>query len=212
MNEQQRRFVQEYLVDLNATEAAQRAGYSKKTADTQASRMLRNVKVKEAIEKGRQKQVARTEVRADKVIREYARIAFANMRTYLKFGPDGVEIADSETLSDDDMAAVAEVTQTVTECGRNIKFKLHSKTEALRDLGRHLALFVDRNEHTGKGGGPIIIDIESARRGLLGVLGDFRRRLGGSSSGESGPVEVDAAANEVLSRSANGEANGVHKP
>lgn len=58
----QQRFVDEYLIDLNATQAAIRAGYSEKTVEQQASRLLRNVKVRAVVEKGQAKAAQKLEV------------------------------------------------------------------------------------------------------------------------------------------------------
>lgn len=73
----QRLFVNEYLVDRNATQAAVRAGYSKRTANEQGSRLLANVSVSQAIEAATVKQVERLEVTADAVVAELWRIANA---------------------------------------------------------------------------------------------------------------------------------------
>lgn len=76
----QKRFCEEYLIDLNATQAAIRAGYSPKTAEQTASRLLRNVKVQEYIAK-RQKELSRsTEITQERVIKELALIAFLMRR------------------------------------------------------------------------------------------------------------------------------------
>lgn len=62
LSEKQKRFVLEYLIDLNATQAAIRAGYSEKTAQEQGSRLLSNVMVSEAISKGQAKAAKRAEI------------------------------------------------------------------------------------------------------------------------------------------------------
>lgn len=68
LNARQKRFVEEYLVDLNATQAAIRAGYSEKTAESQASRLLRNVKVAAAVEAGKAELSERTQVTQEWVV------------------------------------------------------------------------------------------------------------------------------------------------
>ncbi len=72
-------FVNEYLIDLNATQAAIRAGYSAKTADAQGSRMLGNVKVQQAIAEAMAERSKRTGVNQDRVVLELAKIAFVKM-------------------------------------------------------------------------------------------------------------------------------------
>ena len=76
----QQRFVDEYLIDLNATQAAIRAGYSKKTAQEQSSRLLSNVMVSAAVEAARKMQQERTQIAADAVLREAWNIAIADVR------------------------------------------------------------------------------------------------------------------------------------
>jgi phage terminase small subunit len=72
----QERFVAEYLVDLNATQAAVRAGYSRKTASSQGERLLRNVEVSKAIKAGQKKRVAKSEITAERVLTELAGVGF----------------------------------------------------------------------------------------------------------------------------------------
>ena len=74
----QKRFRDEYLIDLNATQAAIRAGYSSKTANEQGARLLANVSVQEAIAKATAERSKRTGISQDRVIQELARIAFVN--------------------------------------------------------------------------------------------------------------------------------------
>ena len=75
----QQLFATEYLIDLNATQAAIRAGYSKRTAESQGSRLLRNVKVKEHLSELGAKRSERCEITSDEVLHEIAKIAFVNL-------------------------------------------------------------------------------------------------------------------------------------
>lgn len=75
----QERFVDEFLVDLSATQAAIRAGYSRKTANRQGSRMLSNVDISEAIATARKKTPDKFEVTRDNVVRELVKIGFAEI-------------------------------------------------------------------------------------------------------------------------------------
>ena len=146
LSPKQRRFVDEYLVDLNATQAAIRAGYSAKTAKQIGSRLLTNVDIAAAIEQAMEARGTRTSVTADKVIKELARLGFSDMRRLMTWGPDGVRLLSSDDLDDDDALAVAEVTETTTKDGGSIKLKVHDKQAALVTLGRHLGLFLDKQE------------------------------------------------------------------
>ena len=153
----QARFVEEYLVDLNATQAATRAGYSERTANEQGARLLAHVSVAAAIAAAQQKRSKRTEITQDMVLREYAKIAFSDIRKVAKWGEsvairiegDGgeetilrhtVALLASDTLDADTAAAVEEV----SEGKQGLKIKMHDKKGALDSLARHLGMFVDR--------------------------------------------------------------------
>lgn len=152
-------FVQEYLVDLNATQAATRAGYSEKTAYSAGQRLLKNVEIQKAITAAKSKRSSRTEITADRVLQELARIGFADIRNAVawgrspvdteadeaqpnKLGIYPVELMPSNQMDDDTAAAVSEVSLTKT----GIKIKLHDKLGALEKIGKHLGMF------DGKGG------------------------------------------------------------
>jgi phage terminase small subunit len=147
----QTRFVEEYLVDLNGKQAAIRAGYSPKTAEVQASRLLRNAKVQAALESAIQARSKRTELSSDRVVEELARIAFANMHDYW---PRPGETIDLHRLDQDRTAAVEEIVihESVDPSGvlhRHIRLKLRDKQRALDSLARHLGIFTDRRGAEG---------------------------------------------------------------
>ena len=145
----QRAFVLEYLVDLNATQAAIRAGYSKKSAARIGVELLNKTQVSQAVAKAQERRAKKLEVNQETVIKELARIAFADPRSVFSWGPDGVMLRDSAELTDDEAVAVADVSETRTESGGSIKAKLHDKVKALELLGRHLGMFTDKLEHSG---------------------------------------------------------------
>ena len=153
----QQRFVEEYLVDLNATAAAARAGY--KEANKQGPRLLVNVGVAAAVQKAKDARSNRTEITADRVLKELGRIAFLDPRKVMKWGPDGVTFLDSDGLTDDEARCVAEASETVTESGGSIKVKLLDKLRALELIGKHLGMWVERHEHGGPGGGPVQVQV-----------------------------------------------------
>lgn len=165
----QARFIEEYLIDLNATQAAIRAGYSAKTAPEQASRLLSNVKVSTAVQAAMQARSSRTEITQDMVLRELAKIGFSDIRKVVRWGTTelhttedkdgeavtepyhGLRLVAADEIDDDTAAAIAEV----SEGREGLKVKFHDKKGALVDIGRHLGMFKDRVEHSGPDGGPI---------------------------------------------------------
>lgn len=153
----QERFVQEYLIDLNATQAAIRAGYSEKTARTIAAQNLAKVNVAEAIAEGQKTVAERNNITVDRVISELALIGFANMGDYMKPDQEGNPRLDFSDLTREQSAVLTEVTvdrryesgDDTTGYVDKVKFKLADKRAALVDLGRHLGAFTDRVEHVG---------------------------------------------------------------
>lgn len=159
----QQRFVEEYLVDLNATAAAQRAGYSAKTAAQVGYQLLQKPAVQEAIQAAMADRAKRTGVTQDRVVSELAKIAFTNGADYARVvtfrkGADGkvpmqiVELADTDDLTDDQRAAIS----CIEETKFGIKVNTYDKVRALELLGRHLGMF---DGHGGEeGGGVTLVD------------------------------------------------------
>jgi phage terminase small subunit len=148
-------FVKEYLVDLNATQAAVRAGYSKRTANSSGPALLQQTSVSNAIALAIDERAKRLEVAQDRVIRELARIAFGDLRDSAAWSADGIVFKDSSELTDDAAAAISEISENITEKGGTLRIKRYDKVKALELLGRHLGMFIDRTELTGKDGTPL---------------------------------------------------------
>ena len=158
-------FVAEYLTDFNATAAYRRAGYTARgnSAEVNASRLLKNAKVAAAIDEAIEERLRALGVTSYRVLEELSRLAFSDIRNYVKWGTANVSLIDSEELADDEAAAVAEVSQTPTQHGNSVKFKLHDKKGSLELLGKHLKLFTDKREHSGPDGGQITFTFDMAR-------------------------------------------------
>lgn len=146
-------FVAEYLKDLNATQAAIRSGYSKKTARQQASDLLTNPAIETAIQAGLAKRLQKAELTADRVLEEMRRLAFADIRRL--FDEHG-DLKPLHTLSAEDAAAIAsiEVVKKNLAAGDNHvdiihKVKAWDKTKALDMLGKHFNLLTEQVRHTG---------------------------------------------------------------
>lgn len=168
----QQRFVEEYLIDLNATQAAIRAGYSAKTAKQQGQRLLTNVDVSQAVAEAQAKLSERTEITQDMVLRELAKIGFSDIRRAIKWNSNVAVAAptmDPEAFDIDEMmqSGIPDIKPMITnqvelvdsdqidddtaaaisEISQTdkggLKIKLHDKRAALVDLGRHLGMFKD---------------------------------------------------------------------
>lgn len=136
----QQRFVDEYVIDFNGTQAAIRAGYSRKTASSIATENLRKPAIQAAIRDRMATISARCEVTAARVVRELAVVAFSDMRSFVEWGPGGVTLKAADGLSDEDARCVSEVSQTDSATGGSVKFKLHDKMKALTDLADRIGI------------------------------------------------------------------------
>lgn len=149
LTDKRRRFVEEYVVDFNATQAAIRAGYSAKTAQPISGELLSIPIIQKAVKAELDRLGEETGVTAERAIEETGRLAFAQMTSYLDFGPDGVLLKDIKDMTEEEIAAISEVSETVTKEGGSLRFKLHSKTTALDQLHRIFGSYKDSLEHKG---------------------------------------------------------------
>lgn len=139
LNDRQRIFVEEYLIDRNATQAAIRAGYSQKTAYSIGQRLLKKVEIQEAIKKRTEARIRRTDITADFVLTEIMKVASADASDFVKVGKrNRVQIIPTEEIPKDKLAALSGVKR-----GKNgeLEVKLYDKLRALEMLGKHLGLF-----------------------------------------------------------------------
>lgn len=155
--EKQKRFIEEYMVDFNASRAATVAGYAPNTAMVASRYVLENPCVSKEIAKRKKKLTDKCEITAERVLQEYARLAFVDLGDIMQWGPNGVVLESSKELTEDQRRAVAEVSETMTKDGSSTRVKLHDKKGALDALAKYLNLTPERYELTGRDGGPIDI-------------------------------------------------------
>lgn len=143
MNFKQQRFVEEYLIDLNATQAAIRAGYSPKTANVIGCENLAKPEISNAISRAMAERSRRTGISQDRVVQELAKIAFVNITDICD--PAGRIKA---TATEEDLAAIEgfRVKQSRSDTGSSEEreVKLCSKLKALELLGKHLGMWNDK--------------------------------------------------------------------
>lgn len=169
LSEQQERFCNEYLIDLNGTQAAIRAGYSEQTAHVQASRMLTKVKIAERLNQLRAELAKSKRITPERVVEEFQKLALFDVRKL--YHGDGTPKAITD-LDDDTAAAIVGLDSVMVGnadlgVGQVLKYKLASKQSALESLAKIFGMHAaDRVEHSGPNGGPIeVVDpAETARR------------------------------------------------
>lgn len=174
----QSQFVAEYIVDLNGAAAARRAGYSEHTAREIAAQLMAKPEVLAAIEQAKRERIERTEITADRVLQELARLAFSDPRKFYR--PDGSMKAPHE-LDDDTAATLASIDVIEITNGMAIeipgldlvdeiepqahggglrrqrkalitlvkKAKVFDKVAALGLAMKHLGMLKEKVEHTG---------------------------------------------------------------
>lgn len=171
LSAKQIRFCEEYIIDLNGTQAAIRAGYSPKTANEQAARLLANVSIQDKLKELQTALSEKTGITAERVLTELAAIGFFSVTDLLKIetvdvipmpgdddfieleeGTDEVKpvkhtrltIFDTDQVNSATIQAIASIKQ-----GRGgIEIKMHDKVKALELLGKHLGIFEKDNEQS----------------------------------------------------------------
>lgn len=144
MTLKQERFVEEYLIDLNATQAAIRAGYSPKTANEQGARLLAKVSIQAAVSKAQAERSRRTGINQDRVLLELAKVAFLNPVDVIDM--DGATIRGEANRDDTACIASVKVKTIPTDDGQitEREVKVYDKLKALELLGKHLGMFTDK--------------------------------------------------------------------
>ena len=163
-NRRRHRFVLEYVIDLNGAAAAVRAGYSRSKAGGRASELLRRPDVQTMIRAELQHRDERTRVTGDRVVRELARIAFADPSRIAKWGPDGVELVHSDDMTEDDKAAVKWISVGGRKGARAQRFEMHDKLAALEILARMTGVLTRGG---GKGRSAMLAESDDERAARL---------------------------------------------
>ncbi len=141
LTKKQKLFIEEYLIDLNATQAAIRAGYSSETAQQMGSENLSKPVIRAHIDKAMAERSRRTGVSADRVVQELAKIAFINATDVI----DPKTATVKEDALPEDTAAIQSVkVKTFGEDGLEREIKMADKIKALELLGKHMGMFKEK--------------------------------------------------------------------
>jgi len=160
LNPKQEAFCSEFPIDHNGTQAAIRAGYSKKTANVKAAQLLALVNIQERIQHYADKALKRNDITVDRILQEIANIAFIDPQEFFtEYGT----LRNIHSMEESARRAISQITVKEERIGSGdnqevyeIKtIKPNDKLRALELLGKYKKLFTDKIEHTGEGGGPI---------------------------------------------------------
>lgn len=138
----QKKFVDEYLIDLNATQAAIRAGYSEKTANRIASENLSKLDLQQYLKKRQEELQNKSEVTQQRVIEELASIAFSKSTDYATVKGGCVKIKDTDKLTEKQKSAITGIKSTQF----GVEIKLADKIKALELIGKHIGMFKDKED------------------------------------------------------------------
>lgn len=169
MTKKQKRFVEEYLIDLNATQAAIRAGYSPETAGSIGGENLKKPEISSAISKAMAERSKRTGINQDRVLRELAKIAFVNAVEVID--PKTAKIRDGALPEDTAAIQSIKVKESFSENGQMMEreIRMADKLKALELLGKHLGMYQNN----------INVSVESSQK-----LDDIISQLGGEGLDE----------------------------
>ena len=158
LSPKQLRFIDEYLIDLDATKAARRAGYSGKTAKIIGCQNLTKLNLAQEIEARQQALSLKTNLTAERILAEIVKIGYANMADYIRISKEGEPYIDLSTMTRDQAAALSETqVEDYTEGRgkdqrkvRRVKIKFHDKGTALLYLAKYRNLFKEHESSKPK--------------------------------------------------------------
>ena len=136
----QKRFCQEYVTDLNATQAAIRTGYSEKTAEVQGSTLLRNPKVKKEIERLKAKRADKVEIKSEDVLRRLKEYYDADISKFMNLTFDEVKELPLELRR-----MISGFKKTISKYGITYEISFIDKMKALEMINRHIGFYEKDN-------------------------------------------------------------------
>jgi phage terminase small subunit len=152
LNDKQDRFCLEYLIDLNATAAAKRAGYSEDTAYSIGHELLKKPEIQDRIARLKAERSIRTQITADRVLEELAIVGFSNVQDYIVDDDGRIEVTRS--AGEGSIRAVSSIRRKKKKYGHGenqsdeveVELKLWPKVSALEKMGQHLGIFEKDNQ------------------------------------------------------------------
>lgn len=178
LTDSEQAFINEYMVDFNPTEAAKRAGY--KSPSSSSRNLMSNSTIRYIIMCRQQELRDISQVTAQAVLNELSKIAFADIGDFVQFDNNLVTLKDSSEV---DTSVVSEVQSTQY----GVKIKLYNKHSALESIGKHLGMFREKVEVTGKDGGPIEINhnISMLRDKIDGIVNKLTKGVAEEKAAEA---------------------------
>lgn len=185
LTDKQERFCQEYLIDLNGTQAAIRAGYSEDSAPSIACENFIKPNVQARLAELKSERSKRCQISIDDVVLELKRVGFSNMSNFAKWDGDDVTFRCSEELTEDQSRCVESISQTVTKEGGSHSLRLHPKVKALELLGEHLGMFPKNVNLGGQKDNPLFTQYTDEQKAAMADALDALDAAGVNNAGHS---------------------------
>lgn len=175
MSAKEERFVSEYLITLNAADAARKAGYAQKSARMTGHKLLTKTYISDAIQTEKMKLAGNAKITTEMVIAELGKIAFASLRNFIELDGNGHPHINLQNASNDDLDALQDVQietvlerrgsnpngQTEYNRVRKTKVKLLNKLEALEKLAQYTGVYKQRDDNIATALAQAIADIQT---------------------------------------------------
>ena len=189
LNPRQRRFVDEYLVSLNAKQAAIKAGYggTPESAAQYAVELMKKPHVKAAIQEEVRERSIRTGIDQDLVVKALSRVAFSILTDFVAWDSAGVRVKSSDEIDVNQHPVISELIHN----GGRFKIRMHDKLKALELLGKHLGMFGPKAPEVSPG---IEIDTETIRARMLAKLKQAQEASRNTSGGPPSGAEASEAS------------------
>lgn len=157
MTERRKRFCELYDIYDNGAKAAFEAGFAtdQNSARFAARKLLRDPAIQDYLTELREDWYNRVGVTKERILSELALIGFSDVADFAHWNQGGVDFKDASQVDENKRRAIKEMKYQFSDGAGHVSIKLHDKIQALEKMGRHLGLFADRVEHTGKDGNPI---------------------------------------------------------
>lgn len=177
LNRRRARFVQEYLIDLNAARAARDAGYSEKTARVIGFELLTFPDIQAAIARAMAARSERTDITQDRVLTELALLAFSDLTHYAVNDNGDVVLAEGAPAAA--MRALQSIKRKIIRRGqgkdeevtREVEIRLWDKPGPLRLAGQHVGILIDKHEHRVEDMRALVVDRVTTRAEMLAAVG-----------------------------------------
>lgn len=144
ISDRQIKFIDHYLVHLNASRAAMEAGYSPKTAFRMGQENLQKPAIRSRIDEALAKRSEKTKISSDQVLEELAIIAFSDVKNFINYNGQDITLKQFSEIPEPLTRCISKITQKSTRDGPSVTIQMHDKLAAIEKLEKHLPMHIAR--------------------------------------------------------------------